>query len=44
MPEWVDWHNYTLLNEEKLKVGPGEGGSAVELRPEEKLESAYKGT
>jgi len=44
VPEWKDWHNYTLLEIEKHRTGPGEQGMPVELTPEEKDDKAYKGT
>ena len=33
--EKIDWHDYKKMAEEKLRVGPGEQGSAVHTKPEE---------
>ncbi|KAK7503791.1 hypothetical protein BaRGS_00004914 [Batillaria attramentaria] len=33
--EKVDWHDYKVIEEEKLRQGPGEQGSAYILSPEE---------
>uniref|UniRef100_T1JNW7 Polypeptide N-acetylgalactosaminyltransferase n=1 Tax=Strigamia maritima TaxID=126957 RepID=T1JNW7_STRMM len=31
----IDWHNYTLIEEELQRIGPGEQGAAFILSPEE---------
>ena len=43
LPEWRDWHNYTLMQIEKNQTGPGEQGKPVILESKEKLDAAYKG-
>ena len=40
-PEWKDWHNYTLLELEAKRAGPGEHGEAVHLLEGESEHAAY---
>ena len=43
IPEWIDWHDYSRLENESKREGPGEQGNAVKLEQQERAESAYKG-
>lgn len=42
IPEWKDWHDYNLIEEESKRTGPGEQGQAVELTEHEREDAAYK--
>ena len=43
IPEWKDWHDYNLIDEESKRTGPGEQGQAVQLTDHEREDEAYKG-
>ena len=43
IPEWKDWHDYNLIDEESKRTGPGEQGQAVQLTEHEREDAAYKG-